>query len=203
MKVKCSEDHCMYRGFKAPYFFHVSCARQAGFKISYEMLHDGINFKTMCFEHMKSEYSLKALLEDFIAVEKMRVGKSLGKGRPMSLGHSVRLLQMAVKILAVLGWAWRWAEWWAQKGDRWEPCSDVGELGEVTSRREKVHSTPESRCADARRCRLAAFGVALRNRDYDKEEGDDHASLERALTAVFHTPSLVGLLSPIEIRFFC
>ena len=92
MKVKCSEDHCRYRGFKAPYFFHVSCARQAGFKISYEMRHDGINFKTMCFEHMKSEYSLKALLEDFIAVEKMRVGKSLGKGRPMSLGHSVRLL---------------------------------------------------------------------------------------------------------------
>ena len=50
-----------------------------------------------------------------------------------------------------------------------------------------VHSTPESRCEDARRCRLAAFGAALRNRDYDQEEGDDTGS---------HPPAIRHLTKP-------
>merc|ERR1712087_658654 len=65
-----------------------------------------------------------------------------------------------------------------------------------------VNSTPESRCEDARQCRLSALGAALRNRDYDKEEGDDQEPLERALTAVLNVRSLVGPLKKKEIEFF-
>jgi hypothetical protein len=65
-----------------------------------------------------------------------------------------------------------------------------------------VVSTPESRCADARRCRLAAFGAALRNRDYDTENGFDNEALTRALRAVLNTKSLVGPLEKFEIDFF-
>jgi hypothetical protein len=65
-----------------------------------------------------------------------------------------------------------------------------------------VYSTDQSRCSDARQCRLAAFGAALRNRDYDKEDGDDQLPLERALTAVLSAKSLVGPLKRNEIEVF-
>merc|ERR1712238_227999 len=45
-------------------------------------------------------------------------------------------------------------------------------------------------------------GAALRNRDYDKEEGDDQEPLERALTAIISVPCLAGPLKKQEIDFF-
>ncbi|KAL3924990.1 MAG: hypothetical protein SGILL_000703 [Bacillariaceae sp.] len=65
-----------------------------------------------------------------------------------------------------------------------------------------VESTKESRRDDARRCRLAAFGAALRNRGYDLDDGFDTMALDRALRAVLHTPSLVGPLEQYEVDFF-
>ena len=66
----------------------------------------------------------------------------------------------------------------------------------------KVPSSPESRCTDARKCRLAAFGAALRNRSYDTEEDGPTVMLDRALRAILHTKSLVGPLEKYEIDFF-
>jgi hypothetical protein len=65
-----------------------------------------------------------------------------------------------------------------------------------------VESSKESRQADARRCRLAAFGAALRSRCYDTDKGFNTDALERALRAILHTQSLVGPLEQIEIDFF-
>lgn len=89
-------------------------------------------------------------------------------------------------------------------GDNWEPLLEPGQVeSEMTEEELRiVHSTPESRAKDARRCRLVAFSAALRNRDYDKEEGDDCGPLERALTAVISTCSLVGPLKKREVDFF-
>ena len=90
------------------------------------------------------------------------------------------------------------------EGDNWEPLIEDGQIEEEMTDEElkKVPSTPESRCEDARKCRLAAFGAALRNRDFDKSEGDDDQPLERALRAVLSIPSLVGPLKKKEIEFF-
>lgn len=90
------------------------------------------------------------------------------------------------------------------EGDNWEPLLEEGQVEENMTDEElkKVPSTPESRCEDARRCRLAAFGAALRNRDYDKVEAGDQQPLERALRAVLSTPSLVGPLRKKEIEFY-
>ena len=90
------------------------------------------------------------------------------------------------------------------EGDNWEPLLEEGQVeAEMTDEElKKVPSTPESRCEDARRCRLAAFGAALRNRDYDKVEGGDQQPLERALRAVLSTPSLVGPLKKKEMEFY-
>jgi PHD-finger len=65
-----------------------------------------------------------------------------------------------------------------------------------------VESSKEDRRDDARRCRLAAFGAALRNRCYDTNEGYKSDALERALRAILNTPSLVGPLEDYEIEFF-
>lgn len=90
------------------------------------------------------------------------------------------------------------------EGDNWEPLLEEDQVEEEMTDEELkiVRSTPESRCEDARTCRLAAFGAALRNRDYDKVEGGDQEPLERALRAVLSVPSLVGPLRKKELEFF-
>ncbi len=201
VKVRCDDESCNYRGTKKPFRFHVTCAHQAGFQIAEEDSSDSILILTLCFAHKKSEFSIRSQLKEFVELEKSRVGENLPKGKGMTLGHFARLLQMAVKILSVFGWAWRWAEWWVDEGEKWEPVVEEGQQENMISCSTVIKSTPESRCADARRCRLAAFGAALRNRDYDKEKGDDHTVLDRALRAVLHTPSLVGPLKEAEIDF--
>jgi hypothetical protein len=58
---------------------------------------------------------------------------------------------MSVKILAIFGWAWRWAEWWVEEGENFKSSCELDGQGDISS-----NSTRESRCADARRCRLAS-----------------------------------------------
>jgi len=144
-------------------------------------------------------------MEDMLEVEKRRCGKMLERAAmPMPFGDAAQLMHWSVTVLANLGWAWRWSEWWVERGDNWEPLLEPGQKEEKMTKEQLkiVDSTPQSRCADARKCRLAAFGAALRNRDYDKEQGDDTIALDKALRAILDTPSLVGPLRPPEKDFY-
>jgi hypothetical protein len=87
----------------------------------------------------------------------------------------------------------------------WEPLLEEGEREDRMTKEQLkiVDSTRESRCRDARMCRLAPLGAALRNRMYDRPTGGfDRQALDRALRAVLNTPSLVGPLKHNEIDFF-
>ena len=206
-KVNCYEGGCVAPGGTKNPYFHVTCARQAGLEVSSE---PGFDFVLNCFLHAGSSFVFRARLEDLMEIEIMRYSekvqmKNLLKiSNPISWDHASRLFHSAVDVLRTLGWAWRWAEWWVESGDNWEPLirDDQNEEEMTDKELKKVDSTPESRCKDARRCRLAALGAALRNRDYDKNEGDDQEPLERALMAVMSTPSLVGPLKPKEKEFY-
>ena len=201
-KVDCCVEGCVHPGGrKLPCKFHVTCAKQAGLDVQI----CGEDFFVKCFDHAECAYNLRARLEDLKELEIQRFsGKQFKSTLPMSWNHASILYNSAVNILRTLGWAWRWAEWWVASGDNWEPLLEDGEVEEEMTEEELkiVHSDPESRCRDARQCRLAAFGAALRNRDYDKEDGDDQEPLERALTAIMSTKSLVGPLKKKEIEFF-
>jgi hypothetical protein len=76
-------------------------------------------------------------------------------------------------LLRNLGWAWAWTDRWVGKN--------------------------EERLKDARKCRLAAVGAALRNRDYDNEPGDDHVPLINAFKSIMRARSLVGVYKPQEV----
>ena len=157
-----------------------------------------------CYEHGGNEYNLRARLEDLVETEKRRAGKNLSRSdAPMNFNHGSRLLHHALLVVRMLGWAWRWAELWVEFGSTWEPLLEPGQEEDKMTNEEKkiVDSTPGSRCDDARRCRLAAFGAALRNRNYDTEDGFDNDALDRALRAVLNTKSLVGPLEEFEIEF--
>lgn len=199
-KVDCSEYGCVAPGGRRhPCKFHITCARQAGLEVVSE------NFTVKCFNHSGCTFVLRARLEDLREIELTRFsGKTFKPQSPISWGHASELFHASVTIMQSLGWAWRWADWWVQFGDNWEPLLEPGQVeSEMTEEELKIiRSDPESRCRDARQCRLAAFGAALRNRDYDKEDGDDQDPLERALTAIMSTKSLVGPLKKKEIEFF-
>ncbi len=158
-----------------------------------------------CYVHSSNEHNLRARLEDLIETEKKRAGKDFSRSdHPMKFSDGSKLLNGAILVMRILGWAWRWAEWWVEFGSTWEPLLEPGqEESEMTAKELRiVESTKESRKQDARRCRLAAFGAALRNRSYDTEDGFNTEALERALRAVLHTRSLVGPLNQYEIDFF-
>lgn len=158
-----------------------------------------------CYVHGSNEHNLRARLEDLIETEKRRAGKKFLKSdAPMTFSDGSRLMNGAIMVVRILGWAWRWADWWVEYGSTWEPLLEPGQKESKMSAAELriVESSRVSRCDDARRCRLAAFGAALRNRCYDTEDGFDNASLDRALRAVLHTKSLVGPLELYEIDFF-
>jgi len=199
-KVDCATENCVAPGStKNPCMFHVTCARQAGLEVQPR------DSTVKCFEHAGCMYVFRALFEDMMEIELNRNTRKEFRARiPMTWKHASRLLHAAIDIMRTLGWAWRWAEWWVEMGDNWEPFIKEGELEEEMAEQELkiVRSDPGSRCKDARRCRLAAFGAALRNRDYDKDDRDDQEPLERALTAILRTPSLVGPLAKKEIEFF-
>jgi len=123
----------------------------------------------------------------------------------MKFSHASRLLHSAIGILRVMGWAWRWAELWVDYNSSWEPLLEPGEREEDMTKQELkiVESTRESRCEDARKCRLAAFGAALRNRAYDQDGDFDREAFDHALRAILRTESLVGPLEEdFEIDFF-
>ena len=199
LKAQCSDTNCRANGEKRhPYRFHVTCAREAG----YEVDEEPASFFVKCYFHGACEYNLRARLEDFMEVEKRRAGNSFGKSEaPMTFSDGSRILNQAMVVMRMLGWAWRWAEHWVEWGSNWEPLLEPGQKEEKMTKKELkiIDSTPESRAEDARRCRLSAFGAALRNRSYDTENGFDNDSLCRALTAVLSTQSLVGPLSQDEI----
>lgn len=199
-KVDCCVEGCVAPGGKRnPCKFHITCARQSGL----EVLPD--DFTVKCFNHVECTYVFRARLEDLREVELNRNStKTFKPSLTMTWNHASSLLHAAINIMGTLGWAWRWAEWWVELGDNWEPLLEEGQVEEEMTEEELkvVRSDPESRCKDARRCRLAALGAALRNRDYDNEDGDDQEPLERALTAIISIPSLVGPLKKNEIQFF-
>ena len=158
-----------------------------------------------CYRHGGNEYNLRAKLEDLLEIEKRRAGKMLSRqDAPMKFAHASRLLFSAIGVLRILGWAWRWAEFWVDYNSSWEPLLEPGEDEEKMTKEELkiVDSTRDSRCLDARNCRLAAFGAALRNRSYD--EGDDYQreAFNAALTSILETKSLVGPLTDVEKEFF-
>lgn len=205
LKMKCSYSNCRQRGHRSKASHaHVTCARQAGFEVDTGMSGGDISFHINCYRHVKCEFAFRARLEDLIEFEKLRVGKKMDDTKSMSISHASRLLNSAIVVMNYLGWAWRWTEWWVEYGSNWEPLIEPGEDEKKMSKEQLkiVDSTPESRCADARRCRLAAFGAALRNRSYDEVESGPTVILERALRAVLNTPSLVGPLTNLEIDFF-
>ena len=171
--------------------------------LTYEFLL--IGFSVKCYRHSGNEYNLRAHLEDLIEIEKRRTGKNWGKAdAKMNFADGSRILNAAVRVMRVLGWSWRWAEWWVDYNSSWEPLLEPHEKEEDMTKEQLkiVDSTRESRAADARKCRLATFGAALRNRAYDTESEFDSDALDRALRAVLHTKSLVGPMEKYEIDFF-
>ena len=163
-----------------------------------------------CYNHGGNDFNLRARLEDLIEIEVKRAGKGFtNQSAPMTFSDASRLLNASILAMRILGWAWRWSEWWVEHDSNWEPLLEPGQNEKKMTKEQLkiVESTRESRKDDARRCRLAAFGAALRNRAYDVEDdgfngGFDYESLERALKAVLNTKSLVGPLNKIEIKFF-
>jgi hypothetical protein len=209
MKIQCAEPGCRGWGeMRKPYSFHATCARQAGLEVENRPVDDGLGYEfyVKCFRHGSNMYNLRARLEDLIEIEKRRAGKNLEAKdtRAMSFVHAARLLNSSILVMHTLGWAWRWAEWWILYNDSWEPLLEPGQKEEHMSNEEKriVESSPEIRCEDARKCRLAALSVALRNRSFDNMEQGDTVILDRALRSMLHAKSLVGPLEDWEIDFF-
>jgi len=232
LKARCSSGCCHAYGKKNQlYHFHATCARQAGFEvvrddndnfvgkfhntISTPKKHIWLYFDKLtkimlyllvrCYVHGNNECNLRARLEDLIEMERKRAGTDFSRANaPMAFSEGSKQLHGAIMVMRILGWAWRWAEWWVQHGSTWEPLLEPGQVeAEMTAEELRIiESTKDSRMNDARKCRLAAFGAALRNRNYDKENGFNTEALERALRALLHTQSLVGPLQEYEVDFF-
>mmetsp|Transcript_3140 Transcript_3140/g.4504 ORF Transcript_3140/g.4504 Transcript_3140/m.4504 type:complete len:1211 (+) Transcript_3140:297-3929(+) len=209
LKLKCCEAGCRAHGeLCAPFYFHPTCARQAGLEVD-TMTDEGneyYTFYTKCFVHSGCDFAFRAKLEDLLEIAKKRYGKRLQhlEKLTMSIADASRLLNASILVMASLGWAWRWAEWWVEYGDNWEPFLEPHEDESKMTKEQLriVDSTRESRAEDARKCRLTALGAALRNRNYDDEEGDAYGTLDGALRSMLHAQSLVGPLEDFEIDFF-
>eukprot|EP00557_Chaetoceros_sp_GSL56_P014429 CAMPEP_0176484286 /NCGR_PEP_ID=MMETSP0200_2-20121128/4372_1 /TAXON_ID=947934 /ORGANISM="Chaetoceros sp., Strain GSL56" /LENGTH=1594 /DNA_ID=CAMNT_0017880747 /DNA_START=2820 /DNA_END=7604 /DNA_ORIENTATION=- len=202
LKIQC-KHYSKRKKVQCPDRFHATCARNAGFEISND--NPEVDMAFMCYRHSRCDYAFRALLEDMIEFEKLRSGNDLSRSaKPMTLECASKIFSAGVRVMRCLGWAWQWSKWWVCYGDSWEPLLEVGQIeANMTKEQLKiVDSTVTSRRADARKCRLAAFGAALRNRDYDREPGDDRKTLHNALRGILSTPSLVGPLSDVEIEFF-
>lgn len=204
LKVRCNYDGCSSRKVKSCEYFHVTCARQAGLEVnSTEVNGDAVLF-VHCYQHCGNEYNFRAKIEDLLEIERRRAGKELTRSHsPMNKTHAGRLLNASIHAMKILGWSWRWAEWWVDHNSSWEPLLEPGQVESKMTKEELkiIDSTRESRCEDARKCRLSAFGAALQERKYDTDEGFDNDSLHGALNAVFSTASLVGPLEANEKRF--
>ncbi|GKY91265.1 hypothetical protein MPSEU_000099100 [Mayamaea pseudoterrestris] len=208
LTVLCDHPDCYYiiNGERFRSAFHATCARQAGLEVN--STDDGLDRPYVkCYRHGGNEFNLRAKLEDLIELEKDRAGPSLTRTeQPMKFAHATKLMHLAIPVMRMLSWAWRWAEFWVDYDSTWEVLVEDGQNEEDLSKEELkiVNSTRMSRCLDARRCRLAAFGAALRNRNYDNEDGSDYDrdSFERALRRILETTSLVGPLHDFEMDFY-
>ena len=129
VKLPCSNESCtcIYDPKKGPHKFHLSCARQAGLKVADTNSTQDLNFVIKSFDHKECVFAFRALLEDFIEIERQRVGPLLQGDEPMIVADASKLYHWSVTIMQILGWAWRWAEWWVEKGDTWEPLIERGE----------------------------------------------------------------------------
>jgi hypothetical protein len=157
-----------------------------------------------CYRHSEAAFNFRARLDDLLEVERSRSGQNLEKtDASMKWPHASKLMNSAILVMKILGWSWRWAELWVDYDSPWEPLIEPEQREEDMTKEELkiVDSTRESRCRDARHCRLAAFGAALRNRSYDLEVDFDRESFDKALRAVLRTKSLSGPLEDIEIEF--
>mmetsp|Transcript_8747 Transcript_8747/g.13417 ORF Transcript_8747/g.13417 Transcript_8747/m.13417 type:complete len:850 (+) Transcript_8747:51-2600(+) len=209
LKIQCDEPGCRAFGeIRTPFHFHPTCARQAGIEIDTMPDEESgyYRFYGKCFVHSGCAFAFRAKLEDLLEIAKKRYGKRLQhlEKLTMSIADASRLLNASILVMASLGWAWRWAEWWVEFGDNWEPFLEPHEDESKMTKEQLrvVDSTKESRAEDARNSRLAALGAALRNRNYDDEEGDAYDTLDKALRAILHAKSLVGPLEDFEIDFF-
>jgi PHD-zinc-finger like domain/PHD-finger len=205
VKSKCSVEGCCVTDNGVFTTLHITCARQCGLEVSSKDTGDDGDFIVHCYRHCGNEHNLRAKLEDMLEIEKRRVGKDLARSdAPMSFADGSRILHSALYVMRILGWAWRWAEWWVDHDSSWEPLLEPGQKEENFTKEELkyVESTRQQRCDDARRCRLAAFGAALRNREYDTEDDFKRDALEQELRAVLHTKTLVGPMTTKEIDFF-
>jgi len=105
-KVHCSMEGCTEG------VMHVTCARAAGFEVNHR---DDKGFYVHCFHHSENGNNLRARMENLLELE---VDRSPNKHLdeycrlPMTWKHAAALYHAAVNVLRVLGWAWRWAEWW-------------------------------------------------------------------------------------------
>ena len=77
-----------------------------------------MHYPVKCYSHGDNLHNLRARLEDLVEIEKKRAGKRLGKlDNIMTFAHASRLLNHAILIMRMLGWAWKWAELWVEHGE--------------------------------------------------------------------------------------
>uniref|UniRef100_A0A7S1BK89 PHD-type domain-containing protein n=2 Tax=Corethron hystrix TaxID=216773 RepID=A0A7S1BK89_9STRA len=201
-KISCNFKN---GGKKCPQAFHASCAHNAGFDVFHSDPKEDCT-SIYCFCHGRSQYSFRAKLEDLIEFERARLGEDYEKfGLNMGIKDQAVLYYASIRVLQQLAWAWKWVNWWIDDNQNWEPFLEEGQdESQMTSEELRiVESTVKSRKQDAEKCNLADFGAALRNRDYDLEEGDDEEAFDQALRAVLETPSLVSFLKSVcSLLFF-
>jgi len=206
LRLRCDHPECSagsMKGFNQP-VFHVTCAREAGLEVDVREEKGKDVFYIRCYRHSSNNHNLRAKLEDLLEIEMSRSGVRLQRyAAPMKFAHAQRLLNASIYIMRDIGWAWRWAEWWVDHNSTWEPLLEKGQKEENMTDAElkKVPSTRESRCSDARHCRLMALGAALQQREYDEGDKFDRDALDRALASLLETTSLVGPLKKPEKDF--
>jgi len=200
LKRECGWEKCRL-------VFHATCARQAGFSVSPGMLGEK-TFNVGCMAHSDPEVNLRARIEDLLDVEACRVSSDTSsEGVPLTHDDCSKMLAASIQIMQILGWAWRWEEWWETDYYRWEPFLPhlkEGESEDDYSDEEKriiPHNTKRRRQADSKKCQLKELAAALRNRNYDTPDGFDVVSLRRALRTLLETDTVVGPLKDFEKDF--
>ena len=93
-----------------------------------------------CYRHGGNEFNFRARLEDLLEIEIKRAGRGyVNQDAPMTFPDASRLLNGAILVMRVLGWAWRWSEWWVQYGSNWEPLLEAGQNeAEMTKEQLKI-----------------------------------------------------------------
>jgi len=204
LKVRCDHAKCCWKneqGRDVPTAFHVTCARNAGLEVRDTEGKNEEGLCVKCYRHGGNEFNIRAKLEDLFEVEKLR--KKPKSDPRLKFPDAAKMMNAAIPVIRILGWAWRWAEWWVDYDQTWEPLLEPGQKEKDMTKEELriVESTRESRCSDARKCRLIALGAAFRDRLYDDGDDFNREALDKALRAFLNTKSLVGPLDEEEIEF--